>query len=470
MKRRLGISIQFALLFLVSGAQPSQQQAPAKHEFSIQQCIDYGITNNLQVKNALLDILIQEQTNKGITAMALPQINGSFGPTFYPNVAVQSFPNFIAAATYGVLAQEGVKDGSGNTIVPPSDFGFVQAAFGSKWNASAGVTLSQILFDGQVFVGLQARKTSIDFSKKAVDVTTTNIRANIYKVYYQLVVSTTQTDQLDANIERLQKLLHDSKELYKNGFTEMLDVDKVTVQLANLQTERASVQIVIDNGYLGLKLLIGMPMKDTLVLTDKVTPDKIKEGLLNEGNYQYTDRPDFQYLSLGKKLNEFNVRRYKLTKLPTANLNAAYSKIAQRNQFNFFNSGNWFSSSYVGLSVNVPIFAGLAKNANIEKARLELQQTQNQLDYLKISIDNEVAQATNNFRNAIATLDFQQQNITLAEKVYEQSKKKYEIGTGSNTEITNTQTDLRVAQSNYINALYNAIIAKVDYQKAIGKL
>ncbi|HRI19551.1 MAG TPA: TolC family protein, partial [Panacibacter sp.] len=116
------------------------------------------------------------------------------------------------------------------------------------------------------------------------------------------------------------------------------------------------------------------------------------------------------------------------------------------------------------------VFAGFAKDANIQKAKLELQQTQNQLDYLKISIDNEVAQATNNFHNAIVTLDFQQQNITLAEKVYEQSKKKYEIGTGSNTEITNAQTDLRIAQNNYVNALYNAIIAKVDYQKAIGKL
>lgn len=471
MNRRYGIVISFFLLAIKLVAQPPQKTtAPEKHEFSIQQCVDYGTANNLQVKNALLDVQIQEQTNKNITAQALPQINGSFGSTFYPNVAVQSFPNFIAAATYGVLAQEGVKDGNGNTIVSPTDFGFVQAAFGTKWNASAGVTLTQILFDGQVFVGLQARKTSIDFQQKAVEVTTESIKANIYKVYYQLVVSNTQTDQLDANIERLEKLLHDTKELYKNGFTEKLDVDKATVQLVNLQTERAAVQKTIDNGYLGLKLLIGMPIKDTLVLTDKITVDKIKEGLLNDGIYQYTDRLDYQYLSLGKKLNEFNIRRYKLTKLPTANLNAAYSKIAQRNDFSFLGKGDWFSSSYIGLSVNVPIFAGMAKDASIQKAKLELKQTENQIDNLKISIDNEVAQATNNFRNAIKTLDFQQQNIELAEKVYDQSKKKYEIGTGSNTEITNAQTDLRVAQSNYVNALYNAIIAKIDYLKATGKL
>ena len=470
MNRRLGITIQFFLLIIKLQAQPGQQAVAVKHEFSIQQCIDYCTKNNLQVKNALLDVQIQEQTNKNITAAAYPQINGSLGTTFYPNVAVQSFPNFIAAATYGVLAQEGVKDGNGNTIVSPSDFGYVQAAFGTKWNASGGVTLSQILFDGQVFVGLQARQTSIDFQQKAVEVTTESIRANIYKVYYQLVVSNTQTDQLDANIERLEKLLHDTKELFKNGFTEKLDVDKATVQLVNLQTERAAVQKTIDNGYLGLKLLIGMPMKDTLILTDKITVDKIKEGLLNEGVYEYKDRLDYQYILLGKKLNEFNIKRYNLLKLPTANLNAAYSKIAQRNEFTFFGKGDWFTSSYVGLSINVPIFAGFAKDASIQKAKLELQQTENQLSNLKISIDNQITEATNNFHTAVSTLDAQKQNMDLAEKVYDQSKKKYEIGTGSNTEITNAQTDLRIAQSNYINALYNAIIAKVDYIKAIGKL
>jgi outer membrane protein TolC len=92
------------------------------------------------------------------------------------------------------------------------------------------------------------------------------------------------------------------------------------------------------------------------------------------------------------------------------------------------------------------------------------------LDNLKNSIDNDVAAATNNFKNAILTLDFQKQNMALAEKVYDQSKKKYEIGTGSNTEINNAQTDLRIAQNNYVNALYNAIIARVDYLKAVGKL
>ena len=213
-----------------------------------------------------------------------------------------------------------------------------------------------------------------------------------------------------------------------------------------------------------------MPVQDTLVLTDNITEERIKQGLLNEGVYQYADRRDFQSAQLLKQLNEYNVRRYKLSKLPTANLDANYSKVAMRDQFTLFQKGDWFTSSYIGLSIHVPIFSGFANNANIQKAQIELQQTQNQIESLKISIDNEVKTATNDYHNAITTLDNQKQNMELAEKVYNQAKKKYEVGTGSNTEITNAQSDLIIAQSNYISAMYDAIIAYVDYVKAIGKL
>src|SRR5438552_2338864 len=97
-------------ILLAITAVEAQKGQPAQHEFSVQQCIDYGIKNNAQVKNALLDISIQEQTNRGVASQAYPQISGSLGTTYYPNVAVQTFPNFIAAGVYGVLEQEGVKN------------------------------------------------------------------------------------------------------------------------------------------------------------------------------------------------------------------------------------------------------------------------------------------------------------------------------------------------------------------------
>ena len=68
------------------------------------------------------------------------------------------------------------------------------------------------------------------------------------------------------------------------------------------------------------------------------------------------------------------------------------------------------------------------------------------------------------------TLATQKSNVTLAEKVYNTTKLKYEQGLGSNLEIYSAQTELKMAQNNFYGALYDAVIAGIDFQKAIGKL
>ncbi len=443
-------------------------QAQEVVRFSAAEAVEYARKNNVAVKNALIDVDIQAQTNREITAAAFPQINGSTTINYSPNVTTQTFPNFIAAATYGVLQQEGVKNGSGNTITPPADFGFVQAQFGTRYTNSAGIDLQQLLFEGQVFVGLQARRTSMEFARKNVEVTEELIKANILKVYYQLAASSNQVNILNTNIERMEKLASDTKKIFEAGFAERLDVERLAVQLNNLQTEKQKVMNSINNGYLGLKLLMGFPVKDSIVLTDSITYEEIQTGVLDATLYNYDDRKEVQYAELGKKMNEFNVKRYELSRLPTVALASNYTYLRQSNDFGF--GGHWNPSSQIGLRISVPIFDGFARAARIQRARLQLEQTENRITDLKRTIDREVEQAVNNYKSALATLEIQRRNMELAEKVYQQTRKKFELGTGSTLEINNADADLRVAQTNYISALYDAIISKIDFQKATGRL
>ncbi len=434
-------------LTLIAGSLSAQ--TTTTHEFTIQQAVDYARKNNVQVKNALLNIKSQQQTNREITAAALPTVTGNVGVTNYIEIPTSLLPGEIFGQPAGT---------------------YIPVKFGTKYNSSANIQLQQLLFDGQVFIALQARATSIEFQTKNMEVTEEAIKANIYKIYYQLVLSKTQIDLLDANIARLQKLDHDANALYKNGFIEKLDLDKITVQLSNLQTEKIKALNSISIGYLGLKTLMGMPVKDSLVLVDKISEEQVKEDFSNDTAYHYSDRKDFQYVSLAKKLNEFNIKRYQLSYIPTLSLTGSYSKNAQRNKFDFLGKGDWFTTAYIGFNMAIPIFDGFARSSRINRSKIELKETENQLDNLKLAIESEVEQAKINFKSSLATMNFQKQNMQLAETVYNQTKKKFEVGTGSNTEITAAQTDLITAQTNYISALYSAIIARVDYLKATGKL
>lgn len=212
-----------------------------------------------------------------------------------------------------------------------------------------------------------------------------------------------------------------------------------------------------------------MPQKDTLLLTDQLSDDDVKANILDE-SYKYDDRKDIQLLTTVSKLNGFNVKRYQLSRIPTIAAFGSYSKNAQRNQFDFFGKGDWFTTSLIGIKISVPIFDGFARRSRIENAKLALEKSNNNLQAAKENMDYETSTIRMKMKTAILTLDNQKQNIRLAEDVYNNTRKKYEQGLGSNQEIYSAQTELKVAQNNYFSALYDAISAKIDYLKATGKL
>ncbi|RYY29528.1 MAG: TolC family protein [Chitinophagaceae bacterium] len=441
------------LLLSSTASNMALAQQPQQFAFSVQESVEYAMKNSTQVKNALIGINLQEQTNREITAAAYPQISGSGNMVRNLQVPV------------GVLPGDLMPGGTPGT--------FITIPFGTKYNASYGASASQILFDGQVFVGLQARRASMDYARLNVEVTEEQIKANVQKIYYQLVVAKSQIATVDVNIERTKTLLNNTEQLYKNGFAERLDVDKVNVNLSNLNTEKVKLQNQIEAGYIGLKYLMGMPVQATLVLTDSLTEQQIKSNVIEEGEFDFNNRKEFQLLKMQEVLNEFNVKRYKYTYIPTLQFNANYTRNAFRTQFDLLKWGPqypWYPTSFIGISINVPIFDGFGKDARIKRSRFELMQTRNNIEDTRNNINNEIETAKINIRSAIITMDEQKKNVELAERVYNQTKLKYEQGLGSNIEITTAEGDLKIAQNNYFSALYDAIVAKVDYLKATGKL
>jgi outer membrane protein TolC len=437
-----------AILILSINAE-AQNKTKQVYAFSLEECVTFAKNNNVQVKNSLLAIEAQIQTNREIGAAAFPTIGTNAGVNDFIKIPTSLLP----AQIFG---------GAAGTYIP--------VQFGTKYNANYGINFQQLLFDGQVFVALKARASSLQWQKKNAALTEEAIKTNIYKIYYQLSASKTQLNILDANIERLSKLAHDAEVMYKNGFAEKLDVDKVSVQLNNLQTEKIKANNSVAIGFMGLKMLMGMPVNDSLALTEVIDEKSLEKDVLVENDFQYGVRKDFQYLSETKKLTEFNVKRYQLGYLPTISFSGSTSKNALRTKFDFFEGGSWFNTTMVSLNINLPLFNGFARDARLKKTKIELQQIENQLGALKNNIDNEITQAKLNYMSSVATMQFQKKNMQLAETVYQQTKKKFETGTGSNTEISASQADLVTAQNNYMNALYSALIAKVDLLKATGKL
>jgi outer membrane protein TolC len=339
------------------------------------------------------------------------------------------------------------------------------------WQASAGFTFQQLLFQPDVFVGLQARSKALELADWNIKSMEDSVRSNVYRAYYSVLVAEKRMQLIDSSLVRLQKLMSDQGQLFKNGFAEKLDIDKTQVSLNNLQTTRNQLANLVYLGYASLKFSTGLNQKDTLVLVDTLSLDLVKKDVLEAGGFKYEDRNEVRQLQTVQDLLGMQVRRQKLGYAPTVSAFWNFSGNALRQQFNFFDFNKpWFKTNYVGLNVGIPIFDGGQRHYRIKQANLDLEKASNNLQNLERAIDFQREAALAVFKNSLLSLDVQERNFALAEKVFYTTKKKYEQGLGSSFEVLQADSEFQNAQSNYFQALYDAINAKIGYYRSLGKL
>ncbi len=459
----------FALLLL----SVQLTQAQTEYRLTVKEAVDLALKNVADIKNLRIDSLKQEAQNKEIVGSALPQVSGTAQVAHYLTLPKVLFPSAGRTDIYNVLSQEGVKDGNGATIQPKQEFTVQEFSFVQPWSVTAGVSLNQLLFQPDVFVGLIARKTSIEYAKENIKVQEDKTREQVQKAYYQVLIAEQQLEVLQQSLKRFEKLLSDQEQLYKNGFIEKLDIDKTTVSFNNTKSTETQLKNIIELGYAALKFSMSLNQNDKIVLTEKLSTQTVKENILDDGTFNYNNRSEVRLLNTVQKLQQLDVRRNKLGYAPTLAFFYQFQQQGQLNKnFSAFTGQNWFwfNSNLVGLSLNVPIFDGFQRKYKIQQAKYTLDKTNNTIENVKKAIDFEKNAAQISLRNAILNMDAQQKNLELAERVYNTTKKKYEQGVGSSFEVLQADTELQRAQGNYFDALYNAVVARINYFKAAGQL
>ena len=452
------------LLSINLQAQQPDTAKPGKYELTVKEAVDLAFKNVIELKNANLDYRIQAAKNKEITGQALPQLSGNISSNYYIQLPNILFPQ-SDESIYEVLRRENLLPSSAQAP-PPT---LVQFSFQQPWNFAMGATLTQLLFQPDVFVGLKARQSALNYNLALIEQTKEKIKDSAYKRYYAILIAEKQLQFLNESVKRLEKLYHDDSILFKNGFAERLDLDKVTVQLNNLRTTQSVVASAVTLSYAAMKFSMGISQKDTVILKENLSDETIKQGVLDDG-FKYEDRAEIKTLNVLKDLQKLDLKRYKLGGLPTVSLTGNYTTNGMGQQFFTNKSTIWLRSSYIGVNINVPIYSGFQRKYKVLESQLNLEKANNNIENVKQAIDFEQAVTKESLKNALFNLDIQERNLALAEKVYNATKTKFEQGVGSSFEVLQADTDYQTAQSNYFNALYNATIARISYLYSLGKL
>lgn len=443
--------ILFASLLLFSFSFGLQAQEQVR--MTLEEALSLALENNVNVKNAKLETLISKATIKETTASGLPQINGAFDLNYNPAIPVVFLPN---------------EPPFGDPSIP-SDV--IPARFGVSFTSSLSANIRQMIFDGSFFVGLRAAKTYKQLTDYDLEKTETDIIESVKKAYYGVLVNQERIRLAQSNLSRVDTLLNETRALNEAGFVEKIDVSRIQVQRNNtfsqLERSRAALEISMQV----LKLQLGLPMEYDLELEEKLDQfSRLEEvsALLEESGQE---RIEVKQLNTNIELVGLDIKNNQSQYMPSIDFVGNIQRAGAGNEISsVFNSQNWFGSSLIGVSMTIPIFDGFLKSAKIQKNRIQIQQLENQRNYIRESVESEVFSAKTNLKNDLSLLQVQQENLELAREVFDMARIKYTEGVGSNLEVVEADAALIEAEINYLSALYDGLVSKVDLEKALGIL
>ena len=436
----------YAGLFLLGSLVANAQS------FSLKQAVDYAITHQVQVKNSQIDLQNASAKISEIKAMGLPQVNGSLALT--NNIVLQRV--FIPARIFNPAAPEGE---------------LIAAKFGVENSGFANVTLSQLVFDGTYLLGLKASSVYKDLAVKSLTQSKQQVAENVTKAYYGILVNEKRLGLLNLNVARLDTLLKETRALNKQGFVEKIDVQRLDVQANNLRTELENVVRLQELSISLLKFQMSYPMDEPIRLSE--TLDQVEFSTFNlnlKGEFSYANRIEYSILQTQENLAELDLKSIKAGYLPRLLLNANYGYNAGANAFGDLMTKQWFDNSAITVALQIPIFDGYSKKYKAIQSQNNLQKVRQSFDLLKSSIDMQRSQARITLKNALESMKEQKANLDLANEISRVTRVKYQNGVGSNLEVLNAESSIKESQANYFTALYNALIAKVEVEKANGTL
>ena len=457
-------------LIILSGLSMRAQENPAgkTFQFNLQECLEYAYQNQDSLKNARLDIESARYKVKETVGIGLPQVSGSATFQDYFKVPQIPFPNF-GYTFQKILADQEVLTTTGPVAAPTGD-STALLGFQQKYNANYAITVNQLLFNGTYLVGLKASKTFKELSEKNYNRTKIATTVAVSKAYYQVLVSNEQIRLLDANVAQLEQQVKETTELNRQGFVEKIDLDRLRVIQNNLLTDRENTQRLLDLSIQLLKFQIGMPITDNLTVKDKIENIALD---LNESialdTSAYRNRIEYSLLETQKQLNQLDLQRIKSQALPSLSAFGSAGSAYQSAQFSRLFDVN-LPSIFVGLQLNVPIFSGFQRLNQVRQAKIAVQKSENILHLAKNGFLLQQQQARITYQNSMKSLNNQRANMELAREVLRVSKIKYQEGVGSSIEVTQAQTELETAENNYIQALYNVLVSKVDLENAYGRI
>lgn len=416
---------------------------------TLRDALTYALQNKADAKKAKLQVENSEYQIQEVRSRALPQISANGNLTYNPVIQT----TVIDGAGFGA---------PGTTI---------QAAFGQKWTSTAGLSLTQTIFDQSVFTGLRAAKSTREFYQINNQLTEEQVIERVANNYYSVYVQKERLILLDSNYVNTTKVRDIVKGQFDNGLAKKIDLDRIVVKMSNIDTERQQIKNQITLQENALKFYMGMPI-ETQIDMPKEEFEVVPAALTEQPTVE--NRTEYLLLKKQEELLVYNKKAVEAGYYPTLSLTAGYNYIGQGPEMPWFTKPKdgvyWSDYSAIGLNLHVPIFTGFGTRAKVRQADVEIRSLQEDIKDTKLSLDLDYRNAMADIENNIVTIQNQKENMQLASEILSNTKNNYLQGLASLTDLLDAENASLEAQNNYTRAVLNYKIAEIALIKSKGEL
>jgi outer membrane protein TolC len=434
------------LLFMTKGVSFAQSDSNEMN-LTLKEAQEYALKNNRMVISAKMEVAASKEALWETISAALPQVNSS--GSFTDNLKLMT--TLLPGEFFG---QPGIK---------------IPVTFGSKFNSSANVQASMLIFNAPLYIGIETSKLARKLSEQSLEKSELDTRESVSTAYYLILVSEKSLQILEANISDLNEILKSTRAMLSAGMAESTDVDQMMSNVTTIENSRSALQRNIELNYNMLRFQLGVPAETKIVLTEtleSMTADINVESLLSQ-EFDYTKNVDYRLIEGNEQISSMMVKSQKASVLPTI---SGFYNYGTNGMGDKLSELDWFQNSMWGLQLSVPIFASGQRNSKIRKAQINFDQARNAKDMVEEHLLLQEKQLRYNLVNANQQYVTQKENVEVSKRVYASTENKFKQGMASSLELTQSNTLYLQAENNYVSSLMNLLQTKVALDKLLNNM
>lgn len=433
--------VQIILALLLMAELRAQQQ------LSISEALSLALAHNPELRQRSLDI--RKAHEEKVIARSL------FLPAVYAGAQANHYFRLPAFFGFGENAEGGK--------IP-------YGRFGGDDQFAASIAAVQPLYNPLAFPShqhAQLRQRESSLSAKAKEV---EVLAEVKDTYLRILVLQERIRLTEESINRNKKVLQDSRVLFLQGKGLRVDTLRAYTSVKNLEPDLVKLTYAVETAKLELRSLVGTDLQENFVLTDSLSIPVPEETPSEESVYEEVvdSNPAFQVLKVQNELEKQRVRVATAYRKPSLSLVGQYQVQSQTNDFEYSNA-HYPSSAFVGLQLSVPLFTGLSTQARVKQAALSRDQSEVEVSRVREDLRARVHQAIANNREALLRLENTAVVQETAQLSYNIIQYRYKNGISPRLELTDAELALSTAQSNYLEAVYDYLSARIELRKLRGE-